>query len=217
MTEDEVIQLLEQADPVRRIEPGPSVDAVGYLDALRTRGTTVTLTHTGPTAKPGLGHRRRWPIITVAAAVVAVVVAGLALVARDETSDTHIPAAPSATAPATTTTATPAEVAAAEETARGFIDAENAYDVDRMVTYLDAEPENLDEFRLQMAWHQAVGSKKLNVHCAITGRVRRRHRHLLHVRLPLVAVRRDRVRALRRLQRVHHPRRQDRPRRVGHH
>ena len=81
MTEDEVIQLLEQADPVRRIEPGPSVDAVGYLDALRTRGTTVALTHTGPTAKPRLGHRRRWPIIAAAAAVVAIVVGGLVLVA----------------------------------------------------------------------------------------------------------------------------------------
>ena len=169
MTEDEVIQLLEQADPVRRIEPGPSVDAVGYLDALRTRGTTVTLTDTGPTAKPGLGHRRRWPIIAVAAAVVAIVVAGLALVARDQTSGPHIPAAPPATAPATTTTATPAEATAAEETARGFIDAENAYDVDRMLTYLDVEPENLDEFRLQTAWHQAVGTKKLDVHCRSQG------------------------------------------------
>ena len=168
MTEDEVIQLLEQADPVRRIEPGPTVDAVGYLDALRTRSTTVTLTHSGPTAKPGPGHRRRWPIIAVAAAVMAVVVGGLALVARDETSDTHSPAAPSATASATTTTATSAEVAA-QETARAVIDAENAYDADRMLTYFDAEPENLDELRLQMAWNQAVGSKKLNVHCAPQG------------------------------------------------
>jgi hypothetical protein len=169
MTEDEVIQLLEQADPVRWIEPGPTVDADGYLDALRTRGTTVTLTHTGPTAKPGRGHRRRWPIITVAAAVVAIVVGGVALVARDRTSDTHSPAGPSATVPATTTTATPAEEAAAEETARAFIDAENAYDVDRMLTYFDREPENLDELRLQVAWDQAVGTKKLNVHCRSQG------------------------------------------------
>jgi hypothetical protein len=169
MTEDEVMQLLEQADPARRIDPGPTVDAVGYLDALRTRGTTVTLTDTGPTAKPPLGHRRRWPIIAVAAAVVAIVVGGLVLVARDQTSGPHIPAAPPATAPATTTAATPAALAAAEETARAFIDAENAYDVDGMVTYLDAEPENLDEFRLQTAWQQAVGNKKLNVHCAPQG------------------------------------------------
>ena len=120
-------------------------------------------------AEPGLGHRRRWPIITVAAAVVAIVVGGLALVARDDTSGPHIPAAPPATAPATTTTATPAEVTAAEETARAVIDAENAYDVDRLLTYLDGEPQNLDEFRLQMAWQQAVGSKKLDVHCAPQG------------------------------------------------
>ncbi len=169
MTEDEVIQLLEQADPVRRVEPGPSVDAVNYLDALRTRGTTVTLTETGPTAKPGRGHRRRWPTITVAAAVVAVVVGGLAVIARDGTSATHRPATPSATATATTITATPAAVAAAEETARAFIDAENAYDVDRMVTHLSFEPSNLDEFRSQVAWHRAVDSKKLNVHCAPQG------------------------------------------------
>ena len=110
-------------------------------------------------------------------------------------------------------------MAAAEETARGFIDAENAYDVDRMLTYLDSEPENLDEFRLEMAWHQAVGSKKLNVHCAPQGESAVVAGIVIFctVRLPLLAVRRDRVRALRRLQRVHHPRRQDRPRRGGHH
>ena len=116
-------------------------------------------------AEPGLGHRRRWPIITVAAAVVAIVVGGLALVTRDDTSGPHIPAAPPATAPATTTTATPAEVTAAEETARAVIDAENAYDVDRLLSYLDFVPANQDEFRLQTAWHQAVGTKKLDVHC----------------------------------------------------
>jgi len=124
-------------------------------------GHEIRLEPTG-SAKPGPGHRRRWPIITVAAALVAIV-GGLALVTRDQASDTH---SPSATAPATPSTATPAEVAAAEATARAVIDAENAYDVDRMLTYFDAEPENLDEFRLQTAWHQAVGSKKLNVHCA---------------------------------------------------
>ena len=126
MTEDEVIQLLEQADPARRVEPGPTVDAVGYLDALRTRSTTVTLLDTAPTSPPP-EHRHHWPIIIVAAAaVVAIVVGGLVIAARHETSGTHIPAAPPTTIPATTINATPAEVAAAEETARGFMDAENA-------------------------------------------------------------------------------------------
>jgi Tol biopolymer transport system component len=89
--------LLQQADPVRRLQPEPTVDAVDYLDALRVRSANVTLTHTGLTAEPGLAHHRRWPVITVAAAVVAIVVGGLVLVARHHSSVTHIPGVPTTT------------------------------------------------------------------------------------------------------------------------
>ena len=83
MTEDEVMRLLERADPARGVTPDPAVDAAGYLDALRTRNTTVTLIDTEPD-RPEPEHRHRWPIITVvAAAVVAIVVGGLVLAPRD--------------------------------------------------------------------------------------------------------------------------------------
>jgi Transglutaminase-like superfamily/TgpA N-terminal domain len=113
ITEDEVMRLLERADPVRNRGAVPGTAAAGYVDAVRTRSMIVTLIDTEPrNTEPS----RRWPIIiATAAAVVAIVVGALVLAARDNTAETQIPAAPLTVAPSTTTpttaaAATPAEV-----------------------------------------------------------------------------------------------------------
>ena len=49
ITEDEAMRLLKRADPARVDDSAPFTDAAGYLAALRTRSTTVTLIDTEPT------------------------------------------------------------------------------------------------------------------------------------------------------------------------
>ncbi len=51
ITDDEVLQLFAQADPARASDIAPRVDAAGYLDALRTRSTDMTLVENPPTTK----------------------------------------------------------------------------------------------------------------------------------------------------------------------
>jgi hypothetical protein len=153
ITEDEATRLLKRADPARVHDSAPFVDAAGYLAALRTRSTTVTLIDTEPTpTRPK--HRRHWPIIAAAAAVVAIVVGGLVLATRDDDPNEQIPAA-------TTIPADPdASAAEAEEIARGFLDAYAAYDFDRAMTYLadDAFPESFESpesLRLELVLFEA--------------------------------------------------------------
>ncbi len=53
ITEDEVMRLLERVDRVRDRRAAPTADAADYLDALRTRSTTVTLIDTdSPSTEP---------------------------------------------------------------------------------------------------------------------------------------------------------------------
>ena len=95
ITEDEVMRLLERADPARSSHTIPDADAAGYLAALRTRSTTVTLIGTEPTpTRPE--HRHHWPIIAVAAAaaVVAIVVGGLVLAPAMTTRTNRFPPPP---------------------------------------------------------------------------------------------------------------------------
>jgi hypothetical protein len=163
ITEDEVMRLLERADPARSGHTVPVTDAAGYLAALRTRSTTVTLidTEPTPTRRP---HRHRWPIIAAAAAVVAIVVGGLVLATRDDDPNEQIPAA-------TTVALDPdASAAEAEEVARGFVDAYAAHDADRALTYLSddiarttREWGSPDVFRRTIAWEEAA-RYKWNVH-----------------------------------------------------
>ena len=126
ITEDEAMRLLKRADPARVDDATPYTDAAGYLAALRTRSTTVTVidTEPTPTRRPS---PHRWLIAAAAAVVVAVVVGGLVLATRDDDPNEQIPAA---------TTLAPDAETSAEEVARGFLDACVAYDADRAITYL---------------------------------------------------------------------------------
>ena len=161
ITEDEATRLLKRADPARNDDSAPILDATGYLAALRTRSTTVTLTDTEPTpTRPE--HRHRWPIIAIAAAVVAILVGGLVLVTRDDDPNEQIPAA--------TTVVPDASAAEAEEIARGFVDAYVAGDADRALNYLAEdfiaryEPWGSPQgFRLDLAW-QEPARYEWNVH-----------------------------------------------------
>jgi hypothetical protein len=163
ITEDEVMRLLERADPARSGHTVPVDDAAGYLAALRTRSTNVTLidTEPNPTRRPS---RHRWAIIAAAAAVVAIVIGGVVLATRDDDPNEQIPAA--------TTVALDADASATEavEVARGFVDAYTAGDADRALTYLADDlfatedgwrsPEG---FRWTIAWEEAA-RYKWNVH-----------------------------------------------------
>ena len=48
ITEDEVMSLLQRADPARRLVAPPDADAAAYLDSLRARSRDVTLIDTEP-------------------------------------------------------------------------------------------------------------------------------------------------------------------------
>jgi hypothetical protein len=162
ITEDQATRLLKRADPARFDERVPVVDATGYLAALRTRSTTVTLikTETTPTQPEG---RHRWPIIAVAAAaVVAIVVGALMLAARDDSA----PPVPADTTVAPVPDAAPS----AEVTARGFVDAYVANDTDQAFSYLTegAITEfwgSPAEFRGEIAWNVATGFTMTNHDC----------------------------------------------------
>ena len=105
ITEDELIRLLELADPALVDDPAPVLDPAEYRDALSTRRTTVTLTdHEPAPTQPTSG--RRWPILIAAAAVVLVV--GVVVV-RGGDSKIEVPGAPPSTVSSTTvdTSSTP--------------------------------------------------------------------------------------------------------------
>jgi hypothetical protein len=169
ITEDEATRLLERADPARRAVAGAHIDAADYLDALRTRSTTVTLINTEPT--PTRTPRRRWPVVTAAAAAaaaVAVVVGVLVLIARDD-NEPQVPTGP------TPTTTDPAATAA-EQIARDFLAAYAAFDADRALSYLtDAAvattagrpsgANTRDEFRLELALLEAQGYSETITGC----------------------------------------------------
>ena len=155
-TEDEVMRLLRRADPDRGRADAPAVDGTDYLAALRTRSTTVTLIDIEPAPTQPEG-RHRWPIIAVAAAaVVAIVVGAVMLAARDDSAPP---------VPADTTVAPDAPRRnAAEEIARGFLDAYAANDADQALTYLTESAiaalwGSVAEFRGEIAWNGVTGFK----------------------------------------------------------
>jgi hypothetical protein len=111
ISDDEVMRVLERADPARVDDANSMLDSADYLDALRT--STVTLVDVQP--RPPRRLRRRVIVTGAAAAVVAVVAAVVPAVSRDDSEPVRpaVPptAAPSTTAAAPSTTA-PAALAA---------------------------------------------------------------------------------------------------------
>ena len=163
ITDDEATRLLKRADPARFDERAPFVDAAGYLAALRTRSTTVTLIKTEPTPTQPEG-RHRWPIIAVAAAaVVAIVVGALMLAARDDS-------APQVPADTTVAPVVPDAAPAAEEVARGFLDAYVANDADQALTYLTESATiagwgSAENVQGEVAWNVVTGFKMMINDC----------------------------------------------------
>jgi hypothetical protein len=168
ITEDEVMRVLERADPVRLGDATPPVDAAGYLDALRTRSTTVALIdiEPPPPVRPPRRHRRLTITAAIAAAAVVAILGGaLVLAARDDPSEPQIPASPTTVAQ---------QPAAAEATARGFVEAWSAFDADRTMASLTddalaAQWGTEEELRLSLAFLDAVRSKTLNIDCEQRG------------------------------------------------
>ena len=96
-TDDEVLRLFERADPALTDDTTPAIDAAGYLDALRTRSSTVDYLDAEPTLTNPPTNRHRWLAAAAAAATVAVIVGGLVLAARDD----DVTGVPSDTGPMT--------------------------------------------------------------------------------------------------------------------
>ena len=96
-TDDEVLRLFERADPALTDDTTPARDAAGYLDALRTRSSTVDYLDAEPTLPNPPTNRPRWLAAAAAAATVAVIVGGLVLAARGD----DVTGVPSDTGPMT--------------------------------------------------------------------------------------------------------------------
>jgi hypothetical protein len=129
------------------------------------RRSTVPVIDIEPTRTRG-PSRRRWPIITAAAAVVAVVVGGLVLAARGDDS--------SGSADQPTAVASDPEAAEADGIARGFLDAYDAYDADRAITYLTDDAiaegwESREQFPLHLAFSEAQGYRETVIDCRRLG------------------------------------------------
>jgi hypothetical protein len=109
ITDDELIRLLELADPALVDDPAPVLGPAEYRDALNTRSTTVILIEQEPApTQPTSG--RRWPILIVAAAAVVLVV-GVLVVRGGDDNEIEVPGAPPSTVSSTTvdTSSTPSD------------------------------------------------------------------------------------------------------------
>jgi hypothetical protein len=96
--EDDIRAVLRsQADAMQVPEPHPGSTTVALVDSERT-----------PTQPEG---RHRWPLVAVAAAVVAIVAGAFVITARDDSSD-QVPAGPPTTVAQPTTISQPVEVTA---------------------------------------------------------------------------------------------------------
>ena len=102
ITDDEVMRVLEQANPASVDDPIPMLDIAGYRDVLGATHTTMTLIDIEPKPiEPSNG--RRWPHLIAAAAAAAAVIVAIALVATryDDATPADQPS-PSVTLPPTT-------------------------------------------------------------------------------------------------------------------
>ena len=112
ITDDEVMRVLERADPARVDDAIPLLDSADYLDALRT--STVTLIDVEPRPTRRL-QRRVVVAMGAAAAVVAILAAVVPAVSRHDSEPVR-PAVPTTVSPSTTaagpSTTAPAALAA---------------------------------------------------------------------------------------------------------
>ena len=147
ITDDDVMQLFERADPARVPAELPRLDAIGYLDALRLRSADIALTDiSSPPAPPRDRHR----LITLAAVIllgVLVAGGGIALFVRSTTRDavTNPPVRPPAV-----------------QVATNFLAAYTAYDADRVASLLSADADvsalwNGPDWRLGLRYMKATG------------------------------------------------------------
>ena len=120
ITDDEVMQLFERADPARVSDVDSRVDAAGYLDALRTRSTDMTLVENPPRRSDPKARSHRWLLMGAAAAVVVVVLGALVVANREDSTGVVTDQTPVATSapPAPAPAAAPTE---AESVAANFL------------------------------------------------------------------------------------------------
>jgi hypothetical protein len=87
ITDDEVWELFQRADPARHPDITPITDASTYLESLRTSDATVTMIDDAPSSRRRAW--RGWPLAR-AAAVAAVIAGGLVVVTRDGERNTRV-------------------------------------------------------------------------------------------------------------------------------
>ena len=168
ITDDEVLQLFERADPARVSDVTPKVDAAAYLDALRTRSTDMTLVENPPRRSDAKPRTPRWLLLSAAAAVVVVVLGTLVVANRDESPGVVTNETPVATsAPAPAPAAAPTE---AETVAANFLAAYAAYDADAIAALLAATRDvaglwHPADWRLGLRFMQATGSRVIVAEC----------------------------------------------------
>ena len=104
ITDDEVMRVLEQANPASVDDPIPMFDIARYRDVLDVWNTTTTIIDIEPTPTASTSGRR-WPILIVAAAAVVLVVGALVGSGDDDTQNDS-PANTPSTVPSTTKVAT---------------------------------------------------------------------------------------------------------------
>jgi hypothetical protein len=101
ITDDELIRLLELADPALVADPAPVQDPADYRHALKPWIRSITLIdHQPAPTQPASGGR--WPIQVAAAAAAVVLVVGVLVVGDGDDGEIEVPGAPPSTVASTT-------------------------------------------------------------------------------------------------------------------
>ncbi len=124
ITDDEVLDLFERADPARAGDPAPTLGAAAFLEGLRSTPSYVAEPE-ATRVELGPSPNRRWRVIAAVAAAGVLIVGALVLAADREPSGPTDDQAPATTEP----TRRPTNPAAVR-IATGFVAAIGAFDVD---------------------------------------------------------------------------------------